>query len=128
MLILKDSATAYYIINQDKKERMSMLEISLTNKNFEEEVLKEEKTVLVDFFATWCGPCKMLAPILSQIAEEYKDKVKIGKINVDEQGELALKYGISSIPTLILFKNGKVIKTSIGFKSKEEIEQMLNGQ
>ena len=105
-----------------------MLEISLTNKNFEEEVLKEEKTVLVDFFATWCGPCKMLAPILSQIAEEYKDKVKIGKINVDEQGELALKYGISSIPTLILFKNGKVIKTSIGFKSKEEIEQMLNGQ
>ena len=105
-----------------------MLEISLTNKNFEEEVLKGEKLVLVDFFATWCGPCKMLAPILSQIAEEYKDKVKIGKINVDEQGELALKYGISSIPTLILFKNGKVIKTSIGFKSKEEIEQMLNGQ
>lgn len=103
-----------------------MLEINLTNKNFEEEVLKEEKLVLVDFFATWCGPCKMLAPILSQIAEENKDKIKVGKINVDEQGDLALKYGISSIPTLILFKNGKAIKTSIGFKSKEEIEQMLN--
>ena len=103
-----------------------MLEISLTNKNFEEEVLKEEKTVLVDFFATWCGPCKMLAPILSQIAEEYKDKVKIGKINVDEQGELALKYGISSIPTLILFKDGEPVKTLIGLSSKAEIENMLN--
>ena len=103
-----------------------MLEVNLTNQNFEEEVLKEEKLVLVDFFATWCGPCKMIAPVISQIAEEYKEKVKVGKVNVDEENDLAMKYQISSIPTLILFKNGNPIKTLIGLSSKSEIENMIN--
>lgn len=103
-----------------------MLEINLTNQNFEEEVLKKEGLVLVDFFATWCGPCKMLAPVLSQIAEEFKDKVKVGKVNVDEENELAIKYQISSIPTLILFKNGQPINSKIGLSSKSEIEGMIN--
>ena len=103
-----------------------MLEINLTNENFEEEVLKKEGLVLVDFFATWCGPCQMLAPILSQIAEENKDKVKVGKINVDEQNELAMQYEISSIPTLKLFRDGKVVKTLIGLRSKSEIEEVIN--
>lgn len=86
-----------------------MLEVNLTKLNFEEEVLQSEKLVLVDFWANWCGPCKMIAPVLEQIAEEYKEKVKIGKVNVDEESEIARQYQILSIPTLILFKNGKIM-------------------
>lgn len=103
-----------------------MLEINLTTQNFQEEVLNQEGAVLVDFFATWCGPCKMIAPLLSKIAEEYDGKVKIGKVNVDEQSELAMKYQIASIPTLVLFKNGKAIKSLVGLHSKNEIEEMIN--
>ena len=103
-----------------------MLEVNLTNQNFEEEVLINNGLVLVDFFAIWCGPCKMIAPILSEIAEEYKGKVKVGKVNVDEQNELAMEYRIESIPTLKLFKDGQVIKTLIGLRSKSEIEEILN--
>ena len=103
-----------------------MLEINLTSQNFNEEVLNAEKLVLVDFFATWCGPCKMLAPVLSEIAEKYKDRVKVGKVNVDEQRDLAMEYQISSIPTLVLFKNGKVINTVVGLRSKAELEELLN--
>jgi len=101
-----------------------MSEIILTNQNFEEEV--KEGLVLVDFFATWCGPCKMMEPVISKIADEYKGKVKVGKVNVDDENELAMKYGISSIPTLILFKDGKPLKTLIGLSSKSEIENMIN--
>ena len=103
-----------------------MLEIKLTKQNFEEEVLKQKGLVLVDFFATWCGPCKMIAPVLSQIAEEYKEKVKVGKVNVDEENELAMQYQISSIPTLILFKDGEVTDILIGLSSKSEIEKLIN--
>ena len=103
-----------------------MLEVNLTNQNFEEEVLKKEGLILVDFFATWCMPCQMLAPILSQIAEENKDKVNVGKVNVDEQNELAMQYEISSIPTIKIFKDGKVVKTLIGLRSKSEIEEVIN--
>ena len=103
-----------------------MLEINLTNKNFEEEVLKSEMPVLVDFYATWCGPCKMIAPAISKIAEEYKEKVKVGKVNVDEENELAMKYQIQNIPTLILFKNGEPVNSLIGLNSKSEIENMIN--
>lgn len=102
-----------------------MSEINLTNQNFEDEVLKTEGTVLVDFWATWCGPCKMIAPILSEIAEEYEGKIKVGKVNVDEQQDLAVKYQITSIPTLILFKNGEVINMTVGFHSKSEIKEMI---
>ena len=103
-----------------------MSEINLNIKNFEEEVLKSELPVLVDFYATWCGPCKMIAPSISKIAEEYKGKVKVGKVNVDEENELAMKYQIQNIPTLILFKNGKPVNTLIGLNSKSEIENMIN--
>lgn len=103
-----------------------MVEINLTEKNFEEEVLKEEKLVLVDFWATWCGPCQMLAPVLAEFAEEHKDKIKVGKVNVDEQRDLAIKYNITSIPTLILFKNGEIINISVGFHSKAELEEIVN--
>ena len=103
-----------------------MHEINLTNQNFEEEVLKSELPVLVDFFATWCGPCKMLAPVIEEFAEKYEGKVKIRKVNVDEENELAMKYQILSIPTLVLFKEGKVVNTKIGLCSKSEIENMIN--
>ena len=101
-----------------------MSEVILTNQNFKEEV--KEGLVLVDFFATWCGPCKMMEPVIAKIAEENKGKVKVGKVNVDDKNELAMKYGISSIPTLILFKDGEPVKTLVGLSSKSEIENMLN--
>ena len=103
-----------------------MHEINLTNQNFEEEVLKSNLPVLVDFFATWCGPCKMIAPVIEELAEKYEGKVKIRKVNVEEENELAMKYEISSIPTLVLFKEGKVVNTKIGLCSKSEIESMIN--
>lgn len=103
-----------------------MLEINLNEENFEEEVLKSEIPVLVDFWATWCGPCKMIAPVLTEIAEEYKDRIKICKVNVDEQRNLAVKYRVSSIPTLILFKNGEISNMTVGFHSKSELEDMIS--
>lgn len=102
-----------------------MSEVTITKDNFEKEVLKSDIPVLVDFWASWCGPCKMLAPTVAQIAEEYTGKVKVGKINVDDEQELAMKYGIASIPTLLVFKNGQVTKSSVGVVPKERIEDLL---
>lgn len=102
-----------------------MAEIIITAQNFEQEVLKSDKPVLVDFWASWCGPCRMLAPVIEEIAQEYAEVIKVGKVNVDEEPELAGKYAISSIPTVILFENGKVEKTSLGFVPKQEILDMF---
>ncbi len=102
-----------------------MSEIVLTNQNFEAEVMQSDIPVLVDFWAVWCGPCKMLAPIVSEIAQEYEGKVKVGKVNVDDEPALAGRFGISSIPTLILFKNGQQAAVSVGVRPKEELVQML---
>ena len=101
------------------------MEITLTKGYFKDEVLKSEIPVLVDFWASWCGPCKMLAPTVAQIAEEYSGKIKVGKVNVDEEESLSREYGIVSIPTVILFKNGKPEKTSIGLVPKETLVSML---
>lgn len=97
------------------------MEITLTDENFEEEVIESDKPVLVDFWATWCGPCMMLAPIVTEIAEEYADVLKVGKVNVDEQPVTSLEYKVSSIPTLMLFKGGKVVKKTVGYMSKSEL-------
>ena len=102
-----------------------MGEITLTKDNFEAEVINSDKPVLVDFWAVWCGPCQALAPTIKEIAEDYEGKIKIGKVNVDEQPELAQQFGILSIPTLIYFKDGKEEEKIIGLQTKAEIEAIL---
>lgn len=102
-----------------------MAEITLTNTNFAEHVLKEDKPVLVDFWATWCGPCRMIAPNVAKIAEEHVTDLTVGKVNVDEEAELAETFGIRSIPTLILFKNGKPVAQSVGYKTTEQLEAFI---
>ena len=102
-----------------------MKNLKITNQDFEKEVLQNEKEVLIDFYADWCGPCKMLAPIIEEIAKE-NEKVKVVKINLDESEDLAMKYQVMSIPTLIIMKNGQIIKRSVGFVEKDEILNMIN--
>lgn len=102
-----------------------MAEIILTKDNFEKEVTESDKAVLIDFWATWCGPCKMIAPFIKEISEEYEDTLKVAKVNVDNEPSIAAKFGITSIPTLILIENGEVKKTSVGYIPKEKIIELL---
>lgn len=100
--------------------------INVTKDNFEAEVVKSAQPVLVDFWAEWCGPCKMIAPILDELAAEYDGKVRIGKVNIDEQQALAAQYGIQAIPTLLIFKQGQVIEQVTGLRSKKELKTKLD--
>ena len=102
-----------------------MAEITITAQNFEAEVLHSDIPVLLDFWATWCGPCRMIAPIVAEIAEENQGKIKVGKVNVDEEMALASQFGIVSIPTLIVFKNGQVTNKALGYMSKANVEALL---
>ena len=102
-----------------------MAELNITSLNFENEVLNSDKPVLLDFYANWCGPCKMLAPVLHEIAEENAGTLKVGKINVDEQMELAMRFQVSSIPMLVVFKGGKAVAKSVGYRPKSEIAAMV---
>ena len=99
--------------------------INLTSENFEKEVLKEEKPILIDFWASWCGPCKMMGPVVEQIAEDTKDTAKVCKLNIDEELNLATKYNVMSIPTFILLKNGKEVERMIGAMPKEELMKIF---
>ena len=94
---------------------------NVTKENFDKEVMQAEGTVLIDFWAAWCGPCRMMGPIIEEIAEEKADTIKVGKINVDENQDLAMEYGVMSIPTIVIIKNGEVEKTFVGVRGKNEI-------
>ena len=100
--------------------------VNLSSENFEQEVLKAETPVLVDFWAEWCGPCKMLAPVLDELAQEYGAKLKVGKVNIDHAKQLSVQYGIQSIPTLLIFKDGQVQEQHIGMKSKSVLKEALD--
>ena len=104
----------------------SPLIVTLTQDNFEKEALQSTTPVLVDFWAEWCGPCKMIAPVLDELATEYQGKIKIGKVNVDDYQNLAAQYGIRSIPTLLVLKNGQVAEKMIGAKSKRDLKASLD--
>lgn len=101
------------------------MEITLTKDNFEQEVIKSDKPVIVDFWATWCGPCRMLAPVLEDFANKHEGEIKVGKINVDEEPELAERYGIEVIPSLFVFDKGEIKDKSIGLISLEDIEKLV---
>jgi thioredoxin 1 len=103
-----------------------MKPITLTDENFETEVLKSDKPVLIDFWAVWCGPCRIIAPIVEELAGEYDGKVKVGKLDVDVNQQAAIKYGVRSIPTLLIFNGGKVVDVIIGAVPKNHIVQKLN--
>ena len=97
------------------------MEIKLTKDNFDAEVINSNIPVLVDFWATWCGPCRMIAPVIESIAEKFDGRIKVGKVNVDEEPEISLEYNIASIPTVMIFKNGEEVSKSIGYSDEAEI-------
>ena len=104
-----------------------MPEVELNDQNFEKEVLKETKMpVLVDFWAPWCGPCQTAGPVIEELAKEYKEKIKVGKLNIDENPKMAQKCGILSIPTVIIFKNGEEVKRQVGFVGKDGYIRLIN--
>ena len=109
----------------ERKEGINMAALHFTKDNFEKEVLQSDVPVLVDFWATWCMPCRMLAPVIEEIASENEGKIKVGKVNVDENPDLARKYRVMSIPTVLVFKNGELTATSVGVDSKENILKLL---
>lgn len=102
-----------------------MAELKITAANFENEVLHSDKPVLLDFYADWCGPCKMLSPVLHELAEEKSGTLKVGKVNVDEQPDLAAEFGVMSIPTLLLFENGKLVRQAVGARPKSGVLELL---
>ena len=102
-----------------------MAEIHLTSENFEKEVIQSTLPVLIDFWATWCGPCRMMAPVVEELADELDGRLKVAKVNVDEENELAAAFGIVSIPTLVLMKDGQVVDTLVGYRPKEAVEAFI---
>lgn len=100
--------------------------LKLNGENFEEEVLKADKTVIVDFYADWCGPCQMMSPVIDEIAKEKADSIKVGKVNVDDNQDLAMEYGVMSIPTIVIMNKGEVQKTFVGVRNKSEILEAIN--
>src|SRR5437660_10902225 len=105
--------------------KMSQLTFEVTDDNFQNEVLKSETPVLVDFWADWCGPCKMIAPLVDELAQKYEGKLRVGKIDVDAQPNVPSLYGVAGIPTLILFKNGQAVQQIVGFRSRDQLDKAV---
>ena len=102
-----------------------MAVLKITSENFEQEVLKAAQPVVIDFWASWCGPCKMFSPIVDEFAEENEGKVKVGKVNIDDEPDLASRFGVMSIPTAILFKNDQAVQSMVGVQPKAKLEEMV---
>lgn len=102
-----------------------MADLVFTDQNFEKEVIKSDKPVLVDFWAAWCAPCRIVSPVIDELAKEFEGKVKVGKLNVDENPNVATKFGIMSIPTIVIFKKGQVVKTMVGVQGKESYKKEI---
>ena len=120
------AALALAVFLSKDKEMEVPMEITLTKENFETEVLKSDRPVLVDFWATWCGPCQMLSPVLAEVAAEKAGRIRVGKVNVDEQPELAAKYGVTGIPALLVFINGNLVAASTGFLPKPDLDAFVD--
>ena len=105
-----------------------MATVSVTDESFENDVLKSDKPIVVDFWAEWCGPCKMLTPILEELSDELEEKISIVKVNLDENQDLAMNYSIRSIPTLLLFKDSNLIDTKVGLSSKDDLKQWVSSK
>ncbi len=105
---------------------MSAKILTLTDSNFDDAITQPDTPILVDFWAEWCGPCRMVTPVLEKIADEYAGKARVGKVNVDDQGALAMKFRVQSIPTLLLFKGGKVVDTHVGATTREVLAKLLD--
>ncbi len=105
---------------------MSQYTFEVTDANFQEEVLKSKTPVLIDFWAEWCGPCKMIAPVVDELAKKYEGKLRVGKLDVDSQPHVTDQYGVQGIPTLILFKNGQPVQQVVGFKTKDQLDSVIS--
>ena len=102
-----------------------MAEMKITGQNFQKEVLQSGQPVLLDFWAPWCGPCRMLSPVIEELAKEYEGKIKVGKVNVDEEAELASAFKVMSIPYIVMIKDGKIVNTAVGYRTKAQLEEMM---
>jgi thioredoxin 1 len=114
-----------YIKGKRTLEKIMSEHITVTGANFEDEVLKSDVPVLVDFWASWCGPCRMIAPLIDQLADEYAGRIRVGKVNVDEEGDLAASHSVVSIPTLVVYQGGKIVNQKVGAMPKGDIEKLF---